>query len=42
MCGGGGGGSLCRMTIIRIGNVALSNLRKPQCCPVEFKIQVKV
>ena len=26
---GGGGGSPCRMSLIRTGNVALSNLRKP-------------
>ena len=32
------GGSRCRMSIIRKGNVALSNLKQP-CRPVEFKKQ---
>ena len=34
------GGSPCRMSFIRNGNVALSNLRKPHvilCRPVKFK-----
>ena len=33
--GGGGWASPCRMSIIRNGNVTLSNLRKP---PVAFRI----
>ena len=40
--GGGGkwmGGSLCRMLIIRNGNVALPDLtfKKTSCCPVKYK-----
>ena len=31
------GGPPCRMSIIRSGNVALSNLRKTSCRPVDFK-----
>ena len=42
VAGGGGkwmGGSLCRMLIIRNGNVALTDLtfKKTSCCPVKFK-----
>ena len=34
---GWGGGSLCRVSIIRNGNVALSEFKKRVCHPVEFK-----